>query len=235
MQPILIIGTFEKNRIHKVEEIVGKKISKLENNPDFFLLEAAETSIGIEDVRSLQKYISLKPYQEDKKIVLIKEAQNLTVEAQNALLKTLEEPPETVHIILTVRDSGELIPTIISRCHVIDLGSQKSPAASEEDEKNLLELLQKIISSTSGARLKIVEGEGITKDRTSAIKWLDKLTFALRNYLVSKYLSPKSLNPYPLNPLNIALILQQISQAKKYLETNCNIKLVIDNFLLNLP
>lgn len=235
MQPILITGSSEKNRIHKVEEVIGKKISKLENNPDFLLLEVAETSIGIEEVRNLQRYISLKPYQEDIKISFIKEAQNLTIEAQNALLKTLEEPPSTVQIILTAPDSSLLIPTIISRCHIVNLGTQKPLELKEDDEKNLSQLLQKIMSATPGARLKIIEGEGITKDRPSAIKWFDKLTFALRNYLVSKYLSPKSLNPYPLNPLNIALILQQISQAKKYLETNCNIKLVIDNFLLNLP
>jgi len=106
MQSFLIIGSDEKGRLQEVEKFIGKKLSSLKNNPDFILLEKEEgSSIGIAEVRLLQEKLSLKPFRESKKIALIKEAQDLTTEAQNALLKTLEEPNATTLIILTSPDT----------------------------------------------------------------------------------------------------------------------------------
>ena len=115
MQSFLIINSTQGNRKKEAEKLIGKKIGTLENNPDFIFLEAKETSIGIDQIREMQKILVLKPFVEKLKFCLISEAQNLTTEAQNALLKTLEEPPENCRIVLTAPSESFLLPTILAR------------------------------------------------------------------------------------------------------------------------
>lgn len=76
-------------------------------------------AIKIEYIRQLQKEINLKPYEARKKVFIINDAHNLTPEASNALLKTLEEPPQDSLIILVTSKANLLFKTIISRCQII--------------------------------------------------------------------------------------------------------------------
>lgn len=73
------------------------------NHPDFFKIEVQEdhSSILIEQIREMQKEINYKPYESDYKIYIINQAEKMTLEAQNSLLKTLEDPPDYAVIILT--------------------------------------------------------------------------------------------------------------------------------------
>lgn len=92
------------------------KIDKL-NHPDVHWIEKDESgAIKIEQVRGIEKEIQLRPYEAKKKVFIIIEAQNLTPEASNALLKTLEEPPADSLLILTSAHADQLLPTILSRC-----------------------------------------------------------------------------------------------------------------------
>jgi DNA polymerase-3 subunit delta' len=76
-------------------------------------------TITIAQVRELEKYMYLKPYESDKKVFIICDAQCLTQESSNALLKTLEEPVPDSVIILIVNDVASMLPTITSRCQKI--------------------------------------------------------------------------------------------------------------------
>ncbi len=223
MQSFLITGSDEKGRIKKFEEIVGEKLASLKKSPDFYLLKAEESSIGIAEVRTLQENLSLKPYQKKNKIVLIYEAQNLTTEAQNSLLKALEEPDKSSLIYLTAPDSFLLLPTITSRCQIINLPNKNGVDLNKEEEQKLEELFQNLLKSSAGKRFKIIEEEGITKDRVAAINFLDKLLFIVRK---------KLLNDYERTNLTI---LSLIIKYKKYLEANCNVKLTLEVFLTELP
>ncbi len=78
--------------------------------------------IKIESIRELQHKLSITTSGRRKKIAIIDEADRLTVSSQNALLKTLEEPPQNSVIILIVKDKAHLLPTIISRCQNIIFG-----------------------------------------------------------------------------------------------------------------
>ena len=90
----------------------------LENAPDCIRIKAEGNSIKIAQIRDLQSDIVIKPHKKYK-IYIIDKAEKMTVEAQNALLKTLEEPPEYAIIILVTNNKESLLPTIRSRCEVV--------------------------------------------------------------------------------------------------------------------
>ena len=86
------------------------------NNPDFNILEPDGNSIKIEQIRELVKKVYEKPIVSNKKVYIINDSNLMTKEAQNSLLKTLEEPPEYVTIILVASNENLFLPTIKSRC-----------------------------------------------------------------------------------------------------------------------
>lgn len=89
------------------------------NNPDFLYIEPEGSSIKIEQIRYLQNKIQEKPIISSKKVYIINDANLMTVEAQNCLLKTLEEPPEYAIIILVGNNENSFLATIKSRCVIM--------------------------------------------------------------------------------------------------------------------
>jgi DNA polymerase-3 subunit delta' len=95
-----------------------------ENNPDLISIRVGDldkVSIGITDIKDKLKEFQYKKIKHPVKILLIYDADRLTKEAQNALLKTLEEPSSDNHIFLICYDTNKLLSTIKSRCELIDL------------------------------------------------------------------------------------------------------------------
>lgn len=92
------------------------------NHPDvrWITPHSPSRNILIEDIRNIQEDISLKPYESKKKIYIILEADSMTEEAANCLLKTLEEPTGDSLLILTASISDRLLPTILSRCQKVN-------------------------------------------------------------------------------------------------------------------
>ena len=91
--------------------------------PDLAIVESAEDSstIKVDQIRELQRSLSLSPYEAKYRVAILKNFQEANASAQNALLKTLEEAPEKVILILTTDAVENLLPTIISRCEVLRL------------------------------------------------------------------------------------------------------------------
>jgi DNA polymerase-3 subunit delta' len=81
----------------------------------------ANPTIGIDRIRELRRISMLKPL-EGLRVVVVAEADNMTLESANSLLKILEEPPESMHIILTTSRANSLLPTIVSRCQEVRFG-----------------------------------------------------------------------------------------------------------------
>ena len=84
-------------------------------NPDFRLIKAEGSSIGVDEIREIQSSVAIKPMYSKRKVYIIEDADNMTVQAQNCLLKTLEEPPSHVVLILTASNYESLLETIRSR------------------------------------------------------------------------------------------------------------------------
>lgn len=92
------------------------------NHPDIISVMHEKASIGIDDIRiQVNQNIAIKPYSNKYKIYIIPEADKMTEAAQNALLKTIEEPPQYAVILLLAENINRLLPTILSRCIVLDL------------------------------------------------------------------------------------------------------------------
>ena len=103
-----------------------------DRHPDVRITELAEgkKNISIDQIRQLEHAAALRPYEAEVKLLLIIDAHTLSTEASNALLKTLEEPPEDTTLILTAADASQVLPTIASRCQEIPL--RPVPAAEIE-------------------------------------------------------------------------------------------------------
>ncbi|MFQ5944002.1 MAG: ATP-binding protein [Anaerolineales bacterium] len=88
--------------------------------PDLDLL-APDPTIQVDDVRALQRRLALAPYEGPWRIALLENFQRASIGAANAMLKTLEEPPNQVVLLLTATAQELLLPTVVSRCEVIPL------------------------------------------------------------------------------------------------------------------
>ena len=87
-----------------------------ENNPDFQIVNPNDGKIKIEQIREMQRKVAEKPIISNRKVYIIDNADTMTNEAQNCILKTLEEPPEYITIILICSNEDNLLSTIKSRC-----------------------------------------------------------------------------------------------------------------------
>lgn len=118
------------------------------NHPDVLYFTAGE-KMGIAEARKIKEHFSLKPYSAKGRVVIIEDASVMTHEAQNALLKTLEEPPEEAILLLGAPSEANLLPTILSRCeiHRFPTTDYRLPATD----------IEKLINSSIEERFEYIE------------------------------------------------------------------------------
>jgi len=92
------------------------------NHPDFLVIKPDGRQIKIAQIKELISRLSLKPMYASKRVVLVNQADKLGIEASNAFLKILEEPPLDTLLILTAEDETSLLETLVSRCQRIPFG-----------------------------------------------------------------------------------------------------------------
>ena len=155
------------------------------NHPDVFLTAPDKPggAVKIDDVRAVIKDVGLKPYEAKKKIYIIDEANSLTEEAANALLKTLEEPSVDATLILISENPAGLPSTIKSRCQTVNFFALDGAVVKEILIKGhgLDEVMAHILANISCGRmsraLHLKEG-GFFKKREGVIKALSSNTFS---------------------------------------------------------
>lgn len=91
------------------------------NHPDVRIFDSDDQALKIDDIRNLQRELSLSPLEGQYRVVVLCNFERATLSAANALLKTLEEPASPAVLILTATDPGGLLPTIVSRCQQLAL------------------------------------------------------------------------------------------------------------------
>lgn len=156
------------------DEGIGKQCNHCSNcqaisdgsHPDVIEIDAASNN-GVDQVRELIEKVSYAPIKGRYKVYIIDEVHMMTDAAFNALLKTIEEPPERVIFILCTTEPYKVLPTILSRCQRFDFG--KIP--EDDMEKKLVEILQKENASfdKKGLRLVMKLSDGGMRDALSIL------------------------------------------------------------------
>lgn len=176
------------------------------NNPD---LKIIDTDWSINEIRTIKNFLSQKPYNHINKIVIIKDAHNLATEAQNALLKILEEPGYNNYLILTTNQPYALLPTIHSRCHLI-----KTKEITPIKPDQLL-----ITSGIVKTDLTIVDQLGL--DKNSALPFLTNQLLLFQQQLVKK---PN---------LQATYLIQKLIRAIQMIKANVDPRSSLDYFFLS--
>ena len=237
MNSFLIVGGSKVEREEKAKNLAG------DVHPIDTTTLVPDPAIGIEQIRELKKNFSLKPIKSKQKVAFVIEAQKMTVAAQNAPLKTLEEPPGETLLILTSPDPDLLLPTISSRCQIINLTIKPEIKPEMEDLLKHWRVLKQLFSGGVGERLLL--SEKIAKNREEAIEWLKIQMILWRQILLfvtdcTQILSTdfadkiKVLTKH-LSTKQILKTLKNIEQTKKMLEQNVHVRLAMDNLLLEYP
>lgn len=221
---------------------------KSNNHPDFYQIEPENKTIKIEQIRKMQEKISEKPITSNKKVYLIIDSDTMTKEAQNCLLKTLEEPPEYACIILTTSNESKLLNTIKSRCMKISFDAIEEEKIEEYLKSNLqIEISKELIKLSQGSIGKAIilqEEKNIYEQVNSVLNNIEKqdLVTTLNNsevlrkekekiYEILEYINVYLYNTKEIKKLNC---IQYVEETKKRLLANSNYDMCIDYLLMNL-
>lgn len=130
----------EKGEANPCQECHSCKQALSDNQPDIIrVTHEKPNTISVDDIRGqINNDVAIKPYSSPYKVYIVNEAEKMTVQAQNAILKTLEEPPEYAVILLLTTNVNSLLPTILSRCVVLNM----KPVADDLVKKYLMEQMQ---------------------------------------------------------------------------------------------
>ena len=174
-------------------------------HPDIIIISPKKASIGISEVNHLSFWAYTKPYSNDYKYVIIESADLLTVQAQNSLLKIIEEPPIFTQFFLFVENHFNLLPTIISRSELIN---HKKELKNNNDIKSFL-------------NLNLIEKFKVTDSLTK------KPVILISNFIDDLIIYLRSLD------MNTEII-SKLLDSKLALKRNVSKKLLLDNIVLML-
>lgn len=145
---------------------------------DIINYRTKKNSFGVDEVRGIIEEVNKKPYEGDKKVIVVYEGNKLTVQAQNALLKTIEEPPKGVFIFLLCESLEFVLDTIKSRCEIHKI----TPLNTEEIREYLITNNNNNVYSAEEINSAISYSEGIPGKAEAFLK--DNTLKEMRNVLV---------------------------------------------------
>lgn len=224
MHALLVTGGSREARASYIEKYIQNlKISLY----DRIVLETEEAHISVEEVRKLIKQTHLKPFLSKDAVAIIKNANLLTHASQNALLKTLEEPPKHMHIILEADSSLQFLPTILSRCQHVYLGEN-----IEKTQSSFASCISTITSPSESIGKRLLVIQNTISDRNAASELVHDAIYMYRKILY-EYKKPdiqKDKNKYK----ETARILRLLMESEVFLKQYVNYLLVLDNLILKI-
>ena len=224
------------------------------NNPDFKIIKPDGNNIKIEQIRQMNSKIVEKPIIAQKKVYIINDSEKMTKEAQNSLLKTLEEPPKYVVIILICSKENELLNTIKSRCTKIGFSNLTNDEINKYLRKNNYEILENNFLNLSQGSIKkaieVISNKELyekLESLVSNIKNINKVGFIKNNEFL--YKEKEKINEI-LEYINVLIYNQMkssiedrlkyinciniVEDTKKRLKANSNYDMCIDNLLFGI-
>ncbi len=223
-----------------------------ENNPDIQIIdEIEEKSIKTETIKEMVKGVYEKPIEGSRKVYIINDSQKMTKEAQNSLLKTLEEPPEYVVIILITENENLLLNTIKSRCTKIKFNPLKDNEIikilkEKYDYKEVTENMLEIAGGSVTQALSVQGKEEIFNEIKTIFSNLEKiniidllnkkdLVFKDKDYIyeILDYINIILFNKIKEN-IKYTNCIKIVEETKDRLKKNSNYDMTIDNLLLKV-
>ena len=221
------------------------------NNPDFKEIVPDGTAIKIDQIREMQAKIYESPIISSKKVYIIDDADLMTKEAQNCLLKTLEEPPEFVTLILIGSNETSFLSTIKSRCIILKFDNISNDKIEEflKNQYQIEAVPQSIIEASNGSIGKAID----LKDKQELYISIDKVINNIENMdLIDTlksadiiYKSQDDKNDI-LDYINIILFnkakqnikylncINIVEETKNRLKSNSNYNMTIDNMIMTI-
>lgn len=252
----MIAKEFAKMILCEAEEkYCGKCKSCLEfdsnNNPDFSEILPDGNNVKIEQIREMQRKIVEQPIISHKKVYIIDDADLMTREAQNCLLKTLEEPPEFACIILVGANESNFLSTIKSRCTIIKFNPipdnlVKNYIKQKYEIENISESIVLASSGSIGKAEILKDKQELYNSIDNVMNNLEKMDLIdiLKNadiiyksqedkqdileYINIILFKKSKQNIKYLNCINI------VEEAKRRLKANSNYNMTIDNMIMSI-
>ena len=222
------------------------------NNPDFYLISEEGNSIKIDQIRDLIEKAYEKPIASEKKVYIIDNSDKMTVEAQNSLLKTLEEPPDYMVLILITSNIDNILNTVKSRCVKLSFESLSNDEIKEVlNERglntNLNENMYELFNGSIARALKILEKQ---EDFTQLEKFVNNISKEDKLEYITSYKSlftKENINEYleyalvlffnkgkKTNSIRYLNCVNIIQETINRLKSNANFDMSVDNMLFKL-
>lgn len=195
----LVLGTLECEKLPEILDL---------NTPDVLFL--GDEPIKINHIRELIHWLSLKPHSSKLRLICLKNIQNMTLEAANALLKILEEPPVYAIIILQANRKEKILPTILSRCQIV---REQSKIQEEINEKFLPSKIAKML---------VKERFDLVNLMLTSPEEIPKIINSWEAYFRQKLIENHDERE----------LLNQLSYSRRLLSTNTSLKLLLENLIL---
>lgn len=222
----IIVSSSLQDRIEKINNILAE--NKLSfNHPDLLIFDDDE-KLGVEAVKKIKEFFSLKPYSAKGKGIAILSSQKLTLDAQNSLLKILEEPPENAIILLGADSDKNFLPTILSRCQVVSLESHALPSGARVKSSELEKYypdIEKLINSNMDERFAFVE----------KLEEKEEFIRALVSFFSNVISSNQSVISNDSEKSRILDFSNKLLDAEKYLSSKGNQRAILEYLMLSLP
>lgn len=221
------------------------------NNPDVMILEPDGNIIKIEQIRNLQKLIQEKPIISKNKVYIIDDADKMTKEAQNCLLKTLEEPPEFATIILIGTNENAFLSTIKSRCMIVHFDKIEDEKIKDylKNKYGLTNITSNMLDSFQGSIGKAIK----LKDKQNEYEKIENLVYDLNKkdlidilklseilykskdeiFEILDYIN-NILLKISIKDFRYTNCIQIVENTKNRLKQNSNYDMCIDNMLFNM-
>ncbi|MBI2330362.1 hypothetical protein HYU94_03150 [Candidatus Daviesbacteria bacterium] len=192
--------------VAKIKEEIALHLEGVKlNHPDVLYFKVGE-KLGIAEARKIKEHFSLKPYSAKGRSVIIEDASVMTVEAQNALLKTIEELPKEAILIFGTPSDANFLPTILSRCEIIRIKDDELRIKEGKED------VEKLLEATIEQRFEYVEK---LKNRE---EFLQALVWYFHQHLLE----------YPK-------FTKELLQAEKLAKQNVNIRAILEYLMLVMP
>ena len=225
-----------------------------DNHPDFLVVEPEGNTIKVEQIRQMISKIIEKPIISDKKVYIVNDSDKMTEEAQNTLLKTLEEPPENIIIILIAEKEEKILSTIKSRCtkitfQPIEQDKLKEILKKQYQYENISEHLLTFFNGSIKKALNVKEKKEVYEQiekMVLGIKQMNKIGMLNQKNNIDKeeiinileYMNllfwEQSIQVDTKERESAVKSILIVEETKKRIQSNCNFDMTVDNMLMQL-